>query len=234
MRDIKPRFRPDIIKHSYDEKQGAYSVVLEDPVANKFFRISPYEFELLNILDGTLSISEAVERLRLHGRHFTSVHATKLVEQFSRAGLLLSTGYGTSGTQTQLRERMDSAAKHRSLFKLYFLYIPLINPDRFLEKTLWLWRLVINRFTAALFVLFVPGAIYLLITSIDRLAGQFLFFFNLENLLVLWIAIASAKLVHEFSHAYTAKSLGLRVPEMVHHPSRSVAFIIHEHVDHPD
>ncbi len=214
MRETKPRFRPDIMRHSYDEKRGAYSIVLEDPVASKFFRISPYEFELLNILDGTLSVSEAVERLKLHGRHFTGDHATKLVEQFSRSGLLLSTGYGTSKTQTELRKNLDTAAKHRSLFKLYFLYIPLINPDTFLDKTVWLWRLVVNRFTAAFFLLFVPGAGYLLFTGIDRLASQFLFFFNFENLLVLWIAIASARLVHEFSHAYTAKNLGLRVPEM--------------------
>ncbi|MBI4963399.1 MAG: biotin/lipoyl-binding protein [Desulfomonile tiedjei] len=220
MKEARPRFRPDVAKHSYDEKHGGQTIVLEDPVANKFFRISPYEFELLRVLDGTLTVSEALEKLKLHGRYFTATHAAKLVEQFSRAGLLLGTGYGTSKVQTIFKNRMDSELNKRSIFKLYYLYIPLINPDSFLEKTLPTWRLLVNRFTATLFFMLIPGAAYLLLSGVSRLQDEFLFFFNLQNLFVLWIAIALVKLVHEFSHAYTAKSLGLRVPEM------GVAFLI--------
>jgi len=220
MKEAKPRFRPDIVRHSYDEKHGGQTLVLEDPVANKFFRISAYEFELLRVLDGTLTVSEALERLKLHGRYFTSTHAAKLVEQFSLAGLLLGTGYGTSKVQTIFKNRFDAELKQRSIFKLYYLYIPLINPDSFLEKTLPMWRLLVNRFTATLISLLIPGAAYLLLSGVQRLQNEYLFFFNLHNLFVLWIAIALVKLVHEFSHAYAAKSLGLRVPEM------GVAFLI--------
>ncbi len=195
-------------------------MVLEDPVANKFFRISPYEFELLNVLDGTRSLKEAVERVRLHGRHFSAGHATTLVEQFAKAGLLLGTQYGSSAYQFDLKKRLAGMAKQRSLVRLYFLFIPIVNPDRFLERTVWLWRLAVNKFTAILFALLIPGALYLLISGVSRIANQFSFFFNLQNVLVLWIAIAIMKLVHEFSHAYTAKNLGLRVPEM------GIAFLI--------
>jgi putative peptide zinc metalloprotease protein len=219
-KEVKLKFRPDIVRHWFDERGGGRSLVLEDPVANRFFRISPYELELLKVLDGTRSLTEAIERLRLHGRHFTVEHATRLVEQFARAGLLLGTQYGSSKYQAFLKNRMASVAKQRSLTRLYFLFIPILNPDRFLDRTLWLWRLLVNRFTAALFALLVPGAIYLLISGVSRIAGQFSFFFNLQNLLVLWIALAVMKLVHEFSHAYTAKGLGLRVPEM------GIAFLI--------
>jgi len=210
----KPRFRPDIRRHAYAERHGGHSIVLEDPVANKFFRISPYEFELLSVLDGTRTVREAIEKLKVRGRYFTRSHAAKLVEQFSRAGLLLGTPYGTARVQTVFKNKMDSELRRRSLFKLYYLYIPLLNPDRFLEKTLHIWRLVVNRFTMALILLLVPGAAYLLVDGADRVHSQFLFFFNVENLLFLWIAIAIVKLVHEFSHAYVAKALGLRVPEM--------------------
>lgn len=215
-----PKFRPDIRPHPFNEKDGSRSIVLEDPVANKYFRISPYEFELLSVLDGTLSLEEAIERLKLRGRHFTSAHATKLVDQFARAGLLLGTGYSGGRYQQALSDNMAGEMKKRSLFKLYYLYIPVLNPDRLLERTLWLWRLLVNRLTIALFIMLIPGAIYLLISGLSRLHNEFLFFFNIENILVLWIAIASAKLVHEMSHAYTAKQFGLRVPEM------GVAFLL--------
>jgi putative peptide zinc metalloprotease protein len=214
MKDIKPKFRPDIITHAHDERHGARSIVLEDPVANKYFRISTYEFELLSIFDGTMTVGEALEKLKLRGRYFAETHASRLLEQFSRSGLLLGTGYGTSKVQTAFRNKMDSELRKRSLFKLYYLYIPLISPDKFLEKTLPIWRGLVNRITAILFSLFVPGALYLLVLGLPRMWNEFLFFFTLENLIMLWIAIAVVKLVHEFAHAYTAKSFGLRVPEM--------------------
>ncbi len=214
MQDIKPRFRPDIVTHAYDGNQGSGSIVLEDPVANKFFRISPYELELLKVLDGTRTVSEALERLRLHGRYFTKEHASKLLEQFSRAGLLLGTSFGASNVQAAWKKSIDREAKQRSLTKLYYAYVPLLNPDKFLSRTLRLWRMFVNRVTAILFFPLVPGAVYLLIVGLSRLETEYLFFFNLRNLLVLWIAIACVKLVHEFSHAYTAKGFGLRVPEM--------------------
>ena len=50
--------------------------------------------------------------------------------------------------------------------------------------------------------------------------SEFLFFFNLHNLLYLWVTLGITKLVHEFAHAYRAKSFGLRVPQM------GVAFLI--------
>jgi putative peptide zinc metalloprotease protein len=109
---IRPKFRPDIVKHWFDEKGGGRSLVLEDPVANKFFRLSPYEFELLSVFDGTRSLQEAVERVRLHGRHFTAEHAARLVDQFARAGLLLGTQYGSSKYQSDLKKRLDKMANH--------------------------------------------------------------------------------------------------------------------------
>lgn len=214
MNTVNPKFRPDIREHPFDEKDGSRSIVLEDPVANKYFRLSPYEFELLRVLDGSLTLEQAVERLRFRGRYFDPEHAAKLVDQFAKAGLLLGTAYSTGGYQVALSDRIAAEAKKRSLFKLYYLYIPVLNPDRLLEKTLWLWHLLVNRLTAAIFLLLIPGAVYLLIAGLPRLQTEFLFFFNVENMLVLWIAIASAKLVHEMSHAYTAKHFGLRVPEM--------------------
>lgn len=220
MKELNPKLRPDLIKHEHEDSKGARSFVLEDPVANKFYRVSAYEYNLLGILDGKLSLVEAMDELRLRGHHYTQDYAKKLVEQFSMAGLLLGTGYGSSRVQTALKNRMEGELKSRTPFKLYFMYIPVLNPDNFLEKTLWIWRLIANRITLAIFLALVPGAIYLLVSGIHRLQGQFLYFFNFANLLALWIAIALVKLIHEFAHAYTAKSYGLRVPEM------GVAFLI--------
>jgi putative peptide zinc metalloprotease protein len=212
--ELKPKFRPDIREHTHAEKGGGRTVVLEDPVGNKFFRISPYEYELLKTLDGQVGLKEAIARLKLRGRYFTETHAARLVEQFSRSGLLLGTPYGTAKIQSIFKDRMERELKSRSFAKLYYLYVPLFNPDRFLDRTLPYARLLVNRFTLGLFALLVFPAAYLLVSGASRITGQFLFFFNVHNLFALWAAIAVSKLLHEFAHAYTAKSFGLRVPEM--------------------
>ena len=65
-----------------------------------------------------------------------------------------------------------------------------------------------------------PGALYFIITGLPEISREYSFFFNLENLLYLWATILITKLIHEFSHAYVAKSFGLRVPQM------GIAFLI--------
>ena len=97
---------------------------------------------------------------------------------------------------------------------MFFLFIPLVNPDNFLQKTWPVVRACASPITAALLLLLVPGALFLLVNGMDRLKYQILYFFNVQNLLILWVALTIAKLVHEFAHAFTAKGYGLRVPEM--------------------
>ncbi len=193
-KQAKPRFRPDIIAHNFEEEAQGRSIVLEDPVANKFFRVSSYEYELLRVLDGKLTLQEAIYRLRLRGRYFTEESAVKLINQCSRNGLILATAYGSAGVMSALRKSMKKAATYRSLNRMYFIFVPILNPDRFLDKTLWLWNLLVNRYTGGLLLAAVPGAVYLFAANLQRYTTEFLFFFNLSNLLVLWIAIGCVKL----------------------------------------
>jgi putative peptide zinc metalloprotease protein len=78
----------------------------------------------------------------------------------------------------------------------------------------------VNKWTAITAGVLAFGAVVLIIAGSSRIETEFLFFFNLENLLYLWVTIAITKLVHEFAHAYSAKSYGLHVPQM------GIAFLI--------
>jgi putative peptide zinc metalloprotease protein len=60
----------------------------------------------------------------------------------------------------------------------------------------------------------------LVVSSFSRISHNYLYFFNFDNLLILWLCIVITKLIHELAHAYTAKYFGLRVPRM------GVAFLV--------
>lgn len=217
---IYPKFRPDLEAFEDRESEGRNFTVLKDPVSQQFFRLTDYEYRFLKTLNGNLSPEHAAEHLKARGYYYAPEDAKQIVGRAARAGLLLGTTFGTAKFQRDLKNRIRQAKRSKRLSSVYFLFIPLFNPDRFLEKTVRFFALICNRWTALLVMLMVPGALYLIISGIPRIEREFLFFFNLSNLLYLWITIALTKLTHEFAHAYTAKRFGLHVPQM------GIAFLI--------
>ncbi len=215
-----PKFRVDLILHNLDEPGGKTRLVLKDPLSDKFFRLSIYELTLLKSLDGTVTIEKAVERLKGLGHYYSLADARLIVGNAAQLGLLMGTKFSTAQMQQYMKQRLQKAQKTKFLSSVYFLFIPLLNPDRFLERTLWVFKLLANKWTGYATALAAVGSVYLIISGLPRMELDYLFFFNWENVLFLWITIALTKLVHEFAHAYAAKGFGLRVPEM------GVAFLI--------
>jgi len=209
-----PKLRPDLEFSSFDEGDGRESVIIKNPVSERYFRLTDFEYQFLKQMDGTVGVDEAIERLRLEGRHYTSDQAATIMENAAKMGLLLGTAFGTAEFQMQAKAISENNKRLRMLSSLFFLYVPLINPDRFLDRTLWMFRAVVNRYFIAVCGIIGLIAAYLLILGLPRLKNEYLFFFTTENLLCLWIVIALTKLVHELGHAYTAKSLGLHVNTM--------------------
>lgn len=218
--EFRPKYRTDLEVSFHEEAGGKKRVILKDPVSAKYFRLSQYEFTLLKAFDGTMTLEEVLGVLRDRGHQYTVEDARTIEDKAGRLGLLLGTRFNSAQFQKHIKSQTLAAKRAARLSSIYFLFIPLLNPDRFLERTLWLFRLAANRLTAAAVLLAAPGAVYLVISGIPRMQMEYLFFFNWQNLLALWITIAITKFIHELAHAYVAKSYGLHVPQM------GVAFLI--------
>lgn len=218
--DIKPKFRKDLTVSEMKESDGSSMLVIKDPVANKFFKISQREYDLLKLFDGSRTVEDAVEFFHRRGLFLSPEEASLILDKASQSGLILGGKYFNAAYLSSTHQRIQEAERAKKFSSVYFLYIPVLNPDRFLEKTLWLFNLIANRLTLGILLLLAPGALYLIFTGFQKLDNAYLFFFNIENLIYLWITIAITKLIHEFSHAYTAKRFGLHVPQM------GVAFLL--------
>ncbi len=127
---------------------------------------------------------------------------------------MLGTPFSTAEVLTPLKKGMKQVRNLRKLSSVYYMYLPLLNPDRFLDKTVWIFRLLVNRYTAAIMSLLGVGALYLIIAGLPRMQEEYLYFFNWENMLFLTIVTTLIKVIHEFGHAFAAKSFGLHVPRM--------------------
>ncbi len=209
-----PKFRPDL-DISIRKEYGFYSdVVIRDPVSQKFYRLSKEELRFLKEFDGHTSLEDAVENVKSWGIYYDIDDAKAVVGKAAQMGLMLGSKFSSAHFQKGLRDNIKKAKAAQRFSSVYFLFIPLINPDRFLDRTVHIFKFLCNQWTVGLAAILFPGALYLFITGLPRVFDQYLYFFNLENLLYLWFAIAITKLIHEFAHAYTAKLYGLRVPRM--------------------
>ena len=192
-----PKLRTDLEISHFDEGDGRESIILKNPVSERYFRITDYEYQFLKKLDGTVGLDEAREQLRLEGRYYSSDQATTIVENAAQMGLMLGTAFGTAEFQMSAKAIRGKNKRLRVLSSLFFLYIPLINPDRFLDRTVRIFQVIVNRYFMAACGLLGLVAAYLLILGLPRLQTEYLFFFTTENLLYLWLVIALSKLVHE-------------------------------------
>lgn len=214
MASQRPKFRTDLIASDYVESSGKKSVVLKDPVAEKYYRLSQYEYALLKAFDGTVTFQEALMRLQAQGRYYAPEEALLIVNKVAQSGLMLNTPFTTAEVYTKYKHTLDQFKNLKTLSSVYYMYLPLLNPDRFLDKTLWIFRLLVNRFSGTLMAVLGFGAIYLIIDGLPRMKEEYLFFFNWQNMLYLSIVTSLIKVIHEFGHAYAAKNFGLHVPRM--------------------
>lgn len=217
---MAPKFRADLVVYEQDTMGRRDSLVLRDPLSDKYYRLSHYEYELLKELDGSTSLEQAVQNQKNRGRYYTLSDAQAILARAAQHGLVLGTGFGSAAVQRNLKKTTQQARRHKYLSSVYFLFIPLWNPDNFLERTVRIFQLIANRWTISVIAIASIVALYLIVVGLPRIQLEILFFFNLKNLLFLWITIALTKIFHELAHAYTAKSFGLRVPDM------GIAFLI--------
>lgn len=219
---LVPKLRQDIkLYPGPRHHDGSPSWRILDPVRNRFFEVGWLEFELLARwsdhprVDGLIAQVEAETPLRP-----TEEEVTSFI-QFLDAGQLLIPGGNEE--RAKLRGRWMRGVKpwYEQLFHNYlFFRVPLVRPDKFLERTLPFAELFFTRsFFTILLVVFVID-LYLVSQQWDELRRTFAYFFNLQGGLYFVIAGTFSKVLHELGHAYAAKRYGVRVPAM------GVAFLV--------
>jgi putative peptide zinc metalloprotease protein len=204
-------FRKDITFVEQDNDNGHKTIVLKNPVSETFFRLSDYEFRLIKQFDGKKSFQRVLEALRSQGLSYEPRNAEAILAKASSAGLMLGSPLSDSDYLANLRHRINEVNRLRKYLSPISLYVPLGNPDRFLDKWLWIFNTLFSRYTLILWVSLGLYSVYVISGSLTRIHAQHLSLMNAWDLLMLWPAIAASRLIHEMGHALVAKRYGVRV-----------------------
>jgi putative peptide zinc metalloprotease protein len=213
---LKPRLRAHarIHRHRY---RGSTWYVLQDRSSERYHRFSPSAHAILGHFDGERTVEEIWNAaLALHGdAAITQDEMIALLGQLHAADVLVCDVTPDTEELFRRRERGEQAARRRWLTNLFAWQVPLLDPERFLQRT---QRIGTALFAPSGLVVWVAvvalagvlGASHwrdLSANVVDRalLPG---------NLFVLWLMFPVIKALHELGHAYAVKRFGGEVHEM--------------------
>ena len=211
-RPIPLRGRRDLTVAKLEFK-GEAGYVVKDPVALKYHRLRPEQYELLTRLDGEATLEQLRDRLR---RSFPTLalrlqDVQGLVADLHKKSLVTGSRPGQARGLAQ-RDRKEKVKKFWKAFQnILFLRLPGVDPDAFLEAAMPLVRWLFRPWAVTLCVGFVLTGTAALLMQADRfnrdLPGVDQFF-SFPNLIYVWLLIGGAKVLHELGHGFSCKYFG--------------------------
>jgi putative peptide zinc metalloprotease protein len=191
--------------------------VVRNPATGRLYRFSPAVYYFLGLLDGRRTVAEAWSMLatRLDEDAPTQDDVVELLAQLHQADLLQTDMTPDFADLLQRRVRSARSALWRRIGNPMALRVPLWDPDRFLTRTITLFKPLFGLFGVLLWCAVVGPAFGLLFLHFaefsrgitDRLLAT-------ENLVLLAFVFPVVKALHEMGHAYATKAGGGDVHEM--------------------
>jgi len=210
--------RPDLVLRSGPlDHDGQRTWVLEDPVRGNNFRLGYTEGELLYRLMVEHDPDKAVMNLYATTPLRPSpAEIAVFITMFQREGLAILPKEKVIQLEAERGENVLPFFQRlvKSSALAISFHIPLLRPDTFLTKTLplvsWLW----SPFMRLIYL--VCGVLGLILASqkIELYFSSVSYLFTPYGAVSFMISLMLLKIGHEFSHAYTAKYMGLHIRSM--------------------
>jgi putative peptide zinc metalloprotease protein len=209
-----PLFREDLkVFQGPSDPDGAPTFALYDPVKASYFRITWREALVLQVLRPGMTMPQLIEAVENNSTLKVKPEDLATFFQEASANGLLAI-YRPSEQLSKDAEKLRLKPLKWLIFHYLYVRIPLINPDNFLDSTLKYAKPFFSKTACIIYGLLIFAGLIQLLTRFSEFIHTFPYFFNLEGIFIYSFAIICVKVIHEFSHAYTAKYFGVRVPTM--------------------
>lgn len=207
--------RPDV-RVRRQNFRGERWFVLENPFTNEFFRMRPEAYDFVVRLRPDRTVEETwTATINQHPDTAPGQEAViQLLAQLYLANLLQ---YSHSTDSAQLFERFKKRQQREwraRLLNVMFMRFPLLDPDRFLVRTLPLVGRFISLFGGLLWLVVVGAAIKVVADNWSALREQSQGVLAPANLPLLYCGMVIIKTIHEFGHAFFCRKFGGEVHVM--------------------
>lgn len=213
--DVRAHLRSSVLAQR-QYFRGQPWVLLRDKFSSEWFRITPDAYDFLCRLGQGRTVDEAwTEALAADSeRALTQEEVVQLLGSLNLSNLLQYDRGDSHASQFKRQTKRQSREWRALLLGVLSIKLPLLDPDRLLERALPLIRAVYTPYGLVGYLLLLALGAKALMDESDRLFGQSAGLLAPSNLGLLYIGFLIAKLLHEFSHAAVCKLYGGEVHKM--------------------
>jgi len=189
--------------------RGELSYVAKDPVTLSYYRLREVEYVVVKCFQRGMGVEQTQQEVKKKtGAELSALEIYKFAEQLRSSNLLKSRGM-EDVRRLARNKRLARKHKFKQVISNYlFITIPLWDPDRTLNKLLPYFRLLLNPFFLACWLLAAAGALWIIMGNFSVLVSDAFSLLSVENLLILSGVVFSVKVIHEMGHALTCKHFG--------------------------
>ena len=212
--ELRPRLR-STVQINRQHFRGQTWHVVQDPSNNQFFRLNDPGYRFVALLDGRRTVSDVWKSCneQLGDSAPTQGEAIQLLGQLYTSNLLQADlAPDAEGLFNRYRKRRVREVQGY-LMNLLFIRIPLIDPDRFLDRWAGIFGRIFTWFGFILWVLLLSVGGYYAAVNWRQLAAQSEQVFSARhlaaNLPLLYLSFVIIKVIHEFGHAFACKRFGV-------------------------
>ncbi len=218
----RPALRGDLVIRRLVQ-MGEVKWVVKDPVANAYYNFDDTQWGVIELFDGTRTVAEIHETYQARFPKETIEKTLVLdFEDFLREldFLQKSAAERSLAVLARLKGARQRAAEEKAEgFNPFFLLFHVLDPDRFLARTLryvrWLWKPAVIAFACCLFA-WTIGIVGL---HWDEIWGGTKVMYALASkpfldLIQFIIILTGIGAIHEFAHGYVCKMYGGEVHDI--------------------
>lgn len=202
----------DISRHMF---RVGPAYVVRDPITFASHRFDPEDYLVLNAIRGNNTLGEVFSQLVASGillEEDEESYYEFVLDLHQRS--LLSLPINNADTLYQRFEQRRRAENIGRIMGLFFMKVPLCNPNQLLGRTLQYFRWLFTLPGLVLWFLLVSAAGVVVFSRSGDLSSPVLAMLDGNNVYLLVGALMGLKVVHEFGHAYACRAFGGYVPEM--------------------
>lgn len=206
---VKATLRPNVRAHR-QEFRGEPWYVLQDPLNNQFFRVSEDAYTFLCRLTGDCSVDQAWQET-LESDPDVMLSQEEIVQLLGQLNMSNLLHFDRSSASASIFDRYKKRRQRETQAKLMgflAIRIPLLDPDRLLNRALPLIRFLYSPLGFLLYAMLLGLGAKVLMENSDRLFDQSQGLLATGNLMLLYIGFVLAKIVHELGHASACKRFG--------------------------
>ena len=207
--ELRPRLR-STVQARRRRFRGQTWHVLQDPATNDFFRLNHAAYQFVALLDGRHTVGEVwrMANESLGDEAPTQGEAIQLLGQLYTSNLIQAElPPDAAGLFSRYKKRRTREVQGY-LTNILFARIPILDPDRFLDRWVWLFGRLFTWYGLAAWAILAVAGLYAIAGRFAELSDRASTVLDPGNLPLLYLGFLLVKVVHEFGHAFACKTFG--------------------------